>query len=241
MSPGIGCGCGVWTGSPSPWTPAALASLEADWDPALAVIDTGKVASVPCIKSHTAQQTDPAKRPTIVTNGGFGILPSLLFDGTTWLDIATAISGISAGHVFAVLRAFSDPSDASRALWKFGSVGAGNTSHYPFTSGVVYDSFGASTRQTVGNPAQNLALAHCYEVVSKANSWTARINGTEIFTVAGTTVGWNASQQIANSAPDATSPWKGWIARLTICNAELTGADLASMRAYLTRYGVAFA
>ncbi len=231
------------SGSPPPWTPAALGAVrEADWDPALATIVGGKAASVPSPNGHTASNADAATRPAVNVLGGFANgAQALYFNKTTLLTLEAAIAGITAAHAFLVFKSVEDPAVTSQQmLWQFGPPAVGM--HFPFADGNIYDHFGTTERKTVGNPAADLRAVHCYEVITKANQFTARLDGAEIFTTATNAVGWHATQVLGNHSAGAMAQgFIGWWARLIICNAELAGADIANMRGYLARYGVTFA
>jgi hypothetical protein len=116
--------------------------------------------------------------------------PAVNFDGVTVLQMASYLSGVTAGSQITVLQlALDPPVDGNKTgLYAYGTD---STTHVPFTDGVIYDNFGSNARKTVGNPTPALTSARVYSVVSQSGSWVARIDGASIFSTGTNTVAWN--------------------------------------------------
>lgn len=241
----------IWryTEIPVPWTPASLGSiLEADWNCDDGItLETGRISSWGDQSgfNHNAIQAVSGKRPALdsgkVINGHTPIRFNYL--NGECLSLSTPISGLSAGHMFVIFRVVNDPAlgNTDSGAWNFGSY-TSNTL-IPYSDGNIYDSFGASSRYTTGNPSPSLSSqARCYEAISVASRWENRIDGaTHYNSGAANTVSWAASQFIGQSYQN-TVFFNGWIWRMIICNQELTGSDLTSMRNYLSStYNITFA
>jgi len=222
------------------WTPADLGALyEADWDAMSGItITSGRVSgwADKTTNGHDGVQANAADQP-VVASGVANGLDAVLFAiaGTEFLTLAAALGG-TAGHLFAIVKGTTDSGVNTGPPVYAGS--AAPQSYFPFTNGTIYESFGSTTRQTTSNPAATLVAFNCYEVVSASGRFTNRLNGVELYATGTNTVGWAAVQKIGGGP---SVYFDGWIARAIVCGAELTGANLVSMRAYLTAtYGVAF-
>lgn len=162
---------------------------------------------------------------------------TLEFNAATqrYLGRAGAFSFTSA-HVFIVLKLTTDAEYNS--LWRFGND---TQSWYPFGFD-IYDDFGSTARKSAGNPATSLATAHCYEVISTPSEWTNKINGTQLFTTAVNTVGWDPAGTVIGGAGSAYATITGFLtgdmAEVIFCDSKLTSTR-ANVIAYLnSRYAL---
>ena len=147
-------------------------------------------------------------------------------------DLATP--AWAAAESFLVLRVAADPaaSGASSGLWRT-SAAAAETS-YPFTDGSIYDDFATTSRVTVGNPTPSLASPRIYQTISASGEWTALLDGTQIFTTATNTVGWNATTYLGRSVSIYLD---GVIWEWLVYAQKLTAPNRAAVTAYLkSRY-----
>ena len=140
--------------------------------------------------SHTATGT---QRPTYnATDANFNSEPSLTFNGTSNFVADTSFNstGLTEAELFLVGKIDNDPPAAS-AQSGISLFGSGTTSHFPFTNSSIFESFGTTLRKSVGNPTDSLASPFIYNIISQSGEFTANINGSQIFTTATNTVGWN--------------------------------------------------
>lgn len=106
--------------------------------------------------------------------------PGLRSEPSLKMTSTTTFSTTGGRYIFAVCKNDSDPSTGVNAPWVFDSVNYGTL--LPYLNGTIYDGFGRSTGQTVGNPSQDLAVPFVYTVYTNTSVFTAWIDGTEIFT-----------------------------------------------------------
>lgn len=226
----------------SNWTPANLGStvklwLEAD-------IGTGGTTSGDVVSTWTDQSSNAANatgsgaaRPTYQT-GVINGKPVVRFDGSDdVLTFGDKFSSLTTMHVFLVVKITSDPpaSDYETGLWDFST--AGSATHFPYTDGTVYDSFGSTARKDTVNPTPAMTSAVMYSVLSKSSWWQNHVNGTALYTTAANTVACNTAPSLGKSL--GSYYLKGDIALIIICNAELSGGDLTSMKTYIAnKYGL---
>lgn len=135
---------------------------------------------------------------------------------------------------FIVIKKFSDPSDAggNGGLWDFSGNDA-NATHWNYTDGNIYDDFGSTTRQTVGNPTPALTSWHLYEVRSASGEWTAWLDGEVLHTTEINTVGLEDYCTLGKSRGNTFLV--GWIAAFIVT----TTFNHTTLRTYLaTKYGI---
>ena len=138
-------------------------------------------------------------------------------------------------EVFIVVKVRDDPGVGvdSTGFWTF-TTNVTDRSHFPYTDGIIYDSFGSTTRQTVGNPSTSLAQWNIYNVTSVAGEWTARLNNTQIFTTGTNTVAVDWCLLGSSSqAPGTNIYLNGWIAEFFVFGAVLTSSQRTDMYNYL--------
>ena len=159
---------------------------------------------------RNATQTDNNLQPQIV-NAGTVIVentkPTISFispaSGDSGLG-GLSFSDFSASAVegFLVIKAKNDPpaTDKSSGGILLGSAsGGGSDTHYPYTDGNIYDSFGTTARKTVGNPATSLAQLNLYNPLSISGGWSTRLNTVQIFSTGTNTVGINVTPKIGSN------------------------------------------
>lgn len=177
---------------------------------------------------NDAFQTSNSKRPLLM--GG-----QLVLDGSDdHIELADIFDGeLTAGEFFIVFQIDTDPPGAAAqtGAWRFGGVGL--SSHHPFTDGNIYDGWGSTDRQTVGNSAADLTLLHWYNVSTAAGAWTARINGTQEFTTSESGVAWSATPRVGESFSDSYH-MAGAINEIIIYSRVLTSEERNDIGDYLT-------
>lgn len=182
-------------------------------------------------------QSTSGARPTLATNVT-NSRDVLDFDGTSDFMTGGDLSGLTAGEGFMVLAADYN-GGTSRGSWNFGSSST-DESHYPFSDSKVYDNFGTTARKTVGNPTPDLTVFHLYSVISVSGEWTAKINGTQIYTTATNSVSFRST--LALGTDTASTRIGARIAEILVYNAKLSTADRTALHTYLAnRYALTIA
>lgn len=180
---------------------------------------------------HWTQATgsaQPTRDDSTLLNGKSGI--RFTAASLQYFDAPNFLTGFAAAEVFVVLQAGADPGAAvgNSGLWKYGS--SAQDSHYPFTDGIVYEAFGTNTRKATVNPTPSLAVPRLYNVMTKANGYTTRLDGTQLFTTATNTVGWSTTPQFGHSVNVVY--FNGWVWAFALFNAELSTQDRDAVEAY---------
>jgi hypothetical protein len=164
------------------------------------------------------------------------------FDGSDDHLEGPDLSSLTAAEVFIVIKIDNDPpaAQAQTGLWDFSEAGDPNT-HFPFNAdSQIYDSFGTTVRKTVGDPTPSLASWRLYNVVSVSGEWTARLDGTQLFTTGTNTVTFIAAPQLGVSRTGEALD--GDLAEFVLFDRELSSAERASIHAYFAeRYGLTIA
>lgn len=179
--------------------------------------------------SRDFSQGTGVNRPTYKTNiiNGRAIVR---FDGTTdYVQGPNFLTGYTEGEIFVLVKINADPPAdvAQSGLWVFGS--SGDTTHFPYTDGTVYDAFATDTRKTTVDPTPSLSSTfRIYNVSSKSGEWTSRLDGTQIYTTGTNTVGWTTGPRLGADA-GATRFLQGDLALAVLYNVVLSSADRASV------------
>lgn len=145
--------------------------------------------------------------------------------------------GLTGAETFIVFQANADPPATGVKCGFWRTESAASVAVVPFTDGIIYDGFGSTVRKTTVDPTPSLASPRIYSVISTATEWTSSLDGTQIFTTATNTVGWNTATRIGSSV----SNWfDGLMCEWLVYPAKLSTADRAKTIAYLkARYGIA--
>lgn len=165
------------------------------------------------------------------------------FDGISdFFTLPNFLTGLIAGEVFVVIKSRLDPptNADSSGFWDLGS--SAGSSHYPFTSGSVYDEFGTSAIKISSDPAFSLAAWHLYNARSAASAWSNHIDGVQLFSTTDNTVGWSTSPRLGQSNGTSTQYFDGDIAEVLIYDNVLSADSRAKIHGYLARkYGLSVA
>lgn len=202
-------------------------------DPVDVVVTSGKVET--WNGPATITQADAAKRAAFnASDSDFNNQPSATFDGVDDVYPLGDLSALTQGEIFVVLKLANDPPSADTKTGFMKTTGNGiATTHYRWTDGVVYDSFGTSVRKTVGSITPNLALPHVYNSRSQAGEWTLEINGVQEFTTATNTVNFGNASFTSFGRDGATYFLDGKVAYVALCNQVQTATQRARMLRYL--------
>jgi hypothetical protein len=195
------------------------------------------------LNNHATQLTGTLQ-PLLVQNTALNNRPVMRFNGTSQYfnladfmgpNAAAGLPAATAGEVFVVLK-HSAAIGVGQYLWRMGAEDSNYyayPTHYPFSDGIIYDSFGTTTRQTTGKPAQDLSAYHLYNVVSRAGEWTSRINGVLHYTTATNTFTLPAGAELGASVNYYGGYFNGDVAEIIIYDHALTSAERERVQWYL--------
>lgn len=195
---------------------------------------------------HWTQATS-GNRPTFLTADING-KPAIRGDDTDNYLIGPNLSSLDsagAGEVFIVVKADTDPCGASyerSGLWSLGSDITSN--HYPDPSGIIMEGWGRSARAELGNPTPSLASWRLYNVASQSGEYTARLDGTQIFTTGTSTPGWHTAERTLPFLfrTDAAFYFGGNIAEMITYSAVLSSGNRDIVESYIaSKYGLTIA
>jgi hypothetical protein len=170
--------------------------------------------------SRVYAQATEIRQPWLDSAGGPGGRNCVQFTTAgEWLSIAAFLGSATEAEVYAVVKADEDPASlASRGgLWSFGSLD-GQRQFYPFTDGQIFETFGTNPRKTVGNPAALLTSWRRYHIVSRSGEFTARIDGTQVFTTSSNVAGFlgTGSYHLGSATGSTTHIFTGRLAELIV-------------------------
>jgi hypothetical protein len=158
--------------------------------------------------SVALDRTGAGRHATQAVAGNRPVWPGPLLNGLPTSEHTAAssqylampsLAALTSGEIFIVVRINADPPVAGKtALWYNGTSGLGMT--FPHTTGIIYDDFGSTTRQTVGDPASLLTTPRIYNVSSAPSDWVARLDGVTLFSTATNTVGFAAAPLLGASS-----------------------------------------
>jgi probable HAF family extracellular repeat protein len=179
-------------------------------------------------RGNHAMQSTSTKRPQAIAAGLNG-RPVVRFDGTNdhFTFVSNPYTGLTQGEMFVVLKARLDPASTWRSLGLFGT----DRTYYPSPSGTILDSFGSTTIRNIGNPTQPLDQFHFYNVASKTNDWSARINGSLQFSAVINTNSFAATPVLGNAF--GTEHFDGEVAEVLLYNRTLETEERNTVGAYL--------
>lgn len=232
--------------------PGDIASIWDWWEPSL---DTG--TNGVGLETLTGQangrnwtQATSGSRPLYDTTNalnGHAVLTfntDRFYDGPDMSGIPQGVGSTKQGHIFLIVKADADPQAAGgdTGLWKM--TGAGDSTHYIFPDGNVYDSILKGARDNF-NPAMSLASWRVYEASIIASSGVGVPDGEYIVRVDGTTVHTNGTIQASFiAAPTlgrnlANQGFKGKMAGLYLFTQKLSSSDRTNMITYInSRFGL---
>lgn len=190
---------------------------------------------------HMTQSTSgnrPAYKVSILNSK-----PVVRFDGSNDVLAGANLTALSAAEAFIVVKigqADPPPSGSGTGLWHYGSDP--QATHYPYSDGNVYDNFGTNSRKGLGNPTPALDAFRLYNVTTKSGGWTARIDGTQVYTTASNTVGFRSSCELGSGLSGSGPAFIGDVAEVIIYSAELSAGDRDVVEAYIAaKYGLTIA
>jgi hypothetical protein len=222
-----------------PYTPSSAPNIWAWSEPSLlGLANNDPISTLTDQTGNSRNWTSTAtERPLYKVNIFNGsTVGAALLDGDNDNFAVPNASALTAIHMFQVVKLSADPPiNSLESGFHTWTGDGGNNAHYPFTDGVIYDSFASTARKTTADPG-NMAAAHVYDVFSGSGNWRNRFNGTTVFSTGTNTV----------SIP-ATGKWgqnfnadnmHGWMGGIYIFSAEVTGTDRTNLINYInTKFG----
>jgi len=204
-------------------------------DPQFGVKKSGSaISKLYCLTGFDIIGTDtPSYNAT-----GLNSLPSMDFNGTSnYMTVPNVGLGLTSAEVFiAGIRDADPPTAPTSGFWFYGSQ-SGVDNHVPYADGNIYDTWGATARKTVGNPASSLASKFLYNISTASGAWTARLNGTQIFTTATNTVGFRTAPLLGKS--EGAYYYKGKFGSHLLLNTVATTTQRTLINAYFnTKYAI---
>lgn len=213
------------------WNPTALAGLQL-WLAADAPgLGTGQLATLTDLSGSghdaTGQGSTKPTRVDNVVNGN----PVIRFNGTTaYFSLPNYMTGLTASTWFHAIKTDADPPGAGGQTGIFWMSNSGNDTHYPWTDGSIYVSYGRNNRYST-NPVVALNSWHRLIITADASSWKLYINGTAIITQGASTVSWPTAPKVGKS--NGGFYFDGDWLECGQYDSVLNGTDLTTLDAYL--------
>lgn len=184
-------------------------------------------------RGNHATQLTSTNRPLVV-DGAFGGRTVVRFDGAgDSLTLPSSfLTGVSQAEAFVVLKNDLDTPTANRAIWSLGGTGSGEPK-YPAQNGGIVDNFGSVADRYLGDPSIPLDQYHVFNVVSRSNEWTARINGLVQFNTTNNTVAFWGGTLAIGVGMNTSYRFAGDMAELVIFNQTLTEDQRVAVSRYL--------
>ncbi len=229
-------------GGPTPPMTNLLGWWKAD---ALAGSNGASLASWPDSSGNgnDLTQSTPSLQPTLATNKING-LNAVRFTNQLFA-VPNFYGSVTQAEIFGILMIDSDPpvSGGETGLWTWGG-GTAERTHYPWTDGTIYDNFFAGSRFTTVNPSPSLAAWRCYNVSAGTNTWTSRLDGTQLFTSASNTftVAGNHWVGASESVDTTFYQFSGWMAEILFYSSILSPGTRSQVSTYFnSKYGLSIA
>lgn len=158
----------------------------------------------------------------------------------------TGLTGTNGATIYIVGKVDSDPPAVGYALYQVCERDAAHffiANRIPTSTGVIEDASFTTAYKAIGNPTPSLASPFSYACFSKTNLFTARLNGSQIFTTAT-----NTFLATASAGGDPTFIYIGkdvgtgsnsWISLFKIWDHVLDATEIAQMDAYIyAKFGI---
>lgn len=165
----------------------------------------------------------PANQPLYVPSAQNG-KPAIMFDGVDDALNLPSLSALTAGTgLIVAVRSNITLTDRTKlGFWKIGT--SSDDDYDPYTSTVLYNSFGSTTRRNIGNLSDaSSKLWRVYLFVSSSTEWTGRKNGSQFYTTGTNTVGFSATPTL--SLTPSNYHYGGSFSEFVIWNSALS-ADM---------------
>ena len=177
------------------------------------------------------------RHATLAASGPFhdGVIngrPAVRFAPTVTAGLS--VTGFASGYTAAELFAVIDITTENNGAYFYGFGTATDSSHYP-AGGTIYETWGTTARQTVGNPVTDLLNPHVYNLQTAAGYYAANINSEALFSTASNTVGFRATPY---EIPQHVNVPDGLLGEFVMYNRVLSAGDRTQAMTYLkTKWG----
>jgi hypothetical protein len=137
------------------------------------------------------------------------------------------MNGATEGEVFMVVRSGSP---GNHRMADFGTSQYGSV--YPWSDGQLYDDFGSAVQYGLGYPPIDIGQFRLYNISSKANNWTYRLDAIERFHETTNTVAFNVTPFLGK-ARSGDLKFSGDIAEVVVFGRTLAPGERERVNAYL--------
>lgn len=178
--------------------------------------------------------TGSGNGPALLSNGINGIPAPQFVVAANRLTRVGFSAPATAAEIFIV--AMNDaPTPGDHGLWTMGSSGVQDW--HPANDGMTYDSFGSTTRKTVGATPTAGSNPHIYGVRGIAGSLIASWQGVDFFSTGTNVMGWPADLVLGANFVNASAIAR--VGEVLMYSAILSAGDRALVIAYLkARWGI---
>jgi hypothetical protein len=174
--------------------------------------------------NNNAFQAFASQQPSLVANALNG-RPVVGFYGSQYFTLPNFMNGVTEGEIFMVV---SSGGVGNHRMADFGTSTLGSV--YPWSDGLLYDDFGSTIQYGLGYPPLDIGQYRLYNISSKANNWTFRLDSIERFHGASNTVAFNANPLLGRCR---TENFLGNMAELIIFDRALAPGERERVNAYL--------
>lgn len=172
----------------------------------------------------------PSFSPTFA-NPGINGKRAVAFIAAEDMSFASFTAGLTAMDLF-IIAQNDDDGATTGAPMAFTDDATGN--FIPLSANrQLYDDTGSTTRQATGfaPAAGGWSSPWLYNAIATASEWTARFNGTQVFTQASNTFGYGTK----SVGKGGTQPYAGKVARVLIYPSKLSAPNRTIVETYLKR------
>lgn len=152
------------------------------------------------------------------------------------------MTALTAAEMFVVIKLANDPpAAAARTGFHCLSADGTNSTHFPWTDGTIYDSFGTNSRKSTVNPTPALTSWRRYNVYSGANRWRNFLDNTALIAeITTNTVGFAFNHRFGGSLGDPPGfSIDGWVGEIILYDHILATTNRDNVDGYLaTAFGL---
>ncbi len=183
----------------------------------------------------SATQGTPENQPTRGTDGG---VDCLSFDGNDSMTLGNVMASATSGFYIGLIKFTSDPTAGTTTTAGVPYAQEAGENPVFWSSGGIYEEWGANTRSLFGDPTPSLTNWTIYQVENNgtSNGHIVRINGTVLGTVTAG-VAWSATPRFGGNG---TYFFNGKIAEIIALKRIPTQSEREYLEGYIAwRAGIA--
>lgn len=185
--------------------------------------------------SRHAVQASGSIQPTKRDAAVGGLAAFDFTPGLSYFEVPD-MSAIGDGEAFIYAKLDADPGDNNGSLIHTGNYNSPDIQCYG--DGNIYDGYGSTARKTCGDPTDPLDSWFLLDLKSILFEYTARVNGSVLFTTATNTPSYTTTPTIGCGSLVFPNFLKGRIAEVVLLGAALTTGDRTAMEGYFAaEYG----